>query len=150
MKFRFIWIGKTKTPHWRGLQDEYLGRLTRFVRSELVELKDTSPPGDLQREGRSILKRLKDGDHVVVLDINGTRMSSHRLAEEIRNYQDRSLQNVSFIIGGFNGISAEVAERANLRLSLSFLTFTHEMTRVILLEQLYRAYTILNGFPYQK
>lgn len=150
MKFRFIWIGKTKNTQWRELQNEYFARVSRFVRAELVELRESRPTGIVHVEGESILAKIENKDLVVVLDIGGRPFSSHELANELSNWQNRSIPVVSFVIGGVNGLSAEVAQRADLRLSLSFLTFTHEMTRVILLEQLYRAYSILNGFPYQK
>jgi 23S rRNA (pseudouridine1915-N3)-methyltransferase len=72
------------------------------------------------------------------------------LAKEIEKWQNRGLKEISFIVGGAEGISSQVAERADFRLSLSFLTFTHDMARVVMLEQMYRAYTIIKGFPYQK
>ncbi len=86
----------------------------------------------------------------VLLDVGGKSISSHELARQIETWQAMGNKEISFIIGGADGVSAEVAEKADIRLSLSFLTFTHEMARVVLLEQLYRAFTIINGFPYQK
>lgn len=85
-----------------------------------------------------------------MLDVTGKTVSSHDLANRVEKWQNQSLKEISFIIGGADGVSTSVAERADDRLSLSFMTFTHEMARVVLLEQLYRAYTILKGFPYQK
>jgi 23S rRNA (pseudouridine1915-N3)-methyltransferase len=85
-----------------------------------------------------------------LLDVGGETISSPGLAKKIEDWQDRGLKEVSFIIGGADGVSRRVAETADISLSLSFLTFTHEMARALMLEQLYRAYTIIKGFPYQK
>jgi len=86
----------------------------------------------------------------VLLDVGGESISSHGLAKKIEGWQNRGLSEIAFIIGGANGVSRRVAETADISLSLSFLTFTHDMARAVLLEQLYRAYTIIKGFPYQK
>ena len=85
-----------------------------------------------------------------MLDVKGRSISSPELAKEIEKWQNRGLKEITFIIGGAEGVSSEVVERADFSLSLSFLTFTHEMARVVLLEQLYMAYTIIKGYPYQK
>lgn len=150
MKFRFIWIGKTRDSHYRALQEEYLQRLAHFVKCEVIEVKDSAPHETKEIEGNRILEKLNQSPFVCLLDITGFGLSSPQLAKEVENWQNKGLKDVTFIIGGAEGVSSEVAQRANYRLSLSFLTFTHEMARVVLLEQLYRAYTILKGFPYQK
>ncbi len=150
MRFRFIWIGKTKDKRWKAFQDDYLKRLSHFVKSEVIELKDGMPPDTAVKEGERILENVNQNSFVVLLDVKGRSCSSPELAEEIEKWQNRGLKEVAFVIGGANGVSSAVAERADISLSLSFLTFTHEMARVVLLEQLYRAYTIIKGFPYQK
>lgn len=150
MKFRFIWIGKTKDRHWKALQEEYLGRLSHFVRCEVAELKDSAAHETAEIEGKRILEILNPKAFAVLLDVEGTAISSHELSSRIERWQNASLKEISFIIGGFEGVSDAIRERADYLLSLSFLTFTHEMARVILLEQLYRGYSILKGFPYQK
>jgi len=150
MKFRFIWIGKTKDRSWRSLQDDYLARLSHFVRCEVSEIKDSAPHESTDIEGKRIIENLNQTSLVVLLDVEGRSLSSPDLAKEIEKWQLRGLKEISFIIGGANGTSLAVAERADFRLSLSFLTFTHEMARVVLLEQLYRGFTIIKGFPYQK
>lgn len=150
MKFRFIWVGRTREKNWKALQDEYLKRLSHFVKCEIVETKDPSKHEGPEIEGKRILQLLNQKSFVVLLDVTGKQISSHQLAAEIERWQSRSLKEVTFIIGGAEGVSREVAETADFRLSLSFLTFTHETARVVLLEQLYRAYSIINGFPYQK
>ena len=150
MRFRFVWVGKTKDRHWKALQDDYLTRLSKFVKTEIVELKDAAGPEQVTKEGERILANVNQNSFVVLLDVKGRSCSSPEMAEELEKWQNRGLKEISFLIGGASGVSSAVAERADISLSLSFLTFTHEMARVVLLEQLYRAYTIIKGFPYQK
>ena len=150
MKFRFIWIGKTKDKNWKALQDEYLRRLSHFVTCEITELRDSNDQKAVEIEGERILAALNQKTFAVLLDVKGKAISSHDLADKVTKWQNLGLKEVSFVIGGANGVSRRVAETADISLSLSFLTFTHEMARAVLLEQLYRAYTIIKGFPYQK
>ena len=150
MRFRFIWIGKTKDRNWKALQEEFLQRLSHFVKCELTELKESAPHEGSDIEGERILAALNPKTFAVLLDVKGEAITSPGLADKIENWQNRGIKEVSFVIGGANGVSRRVAEKADISLSLSFLTFTHEMARAILLEQLYRAYTIIKGFPYQK
>ncbi|MBP6004243.1 MAG: 23S rRNA (pseudouridine(1915)-N(3))-methyltransferase RlmH [Pyrinomonadaceae bacterium] len=150
MKFRFIWVGKTKDKNWRALQDEYLQRLSHFVRCEIVELRDAAPHEGKEVEGKLILDKLNQTPFICLLDVAGKSMSSHQLSQTVDNWQNRGFKEVTFIIGGADGVSADVAQKADIVLSLSILTFTHEMARVLMLEQLYRAFTIIKGFPYQK
>jgi 23S rRNA (pseudouridine1915-N3)-methyltransferase len=146
MRFRFVWVGKTKDKNWRILEEEYLSRLSHFVRWEITELKD----GTRETESKRILENLNQSHFVCLLDVKGRSTSSPELAREIEKWQNRGLKEVVFVIGGAEGVASGVVERANFSLSLSFLTLTHEMARVVLVEQLYRAYTIIKGFPYQK
>ncbi len=150
MKFRFIWIGKTKDRNWKALQEEYLKRLSHFVRCEVAEIRDSAKHESAEIEGKRILEVLNPKTFAVLLDVSGKPISSHELSGKIEHWQNSAMKEVSFIIGGFEGASPDIRERADYLLSLSFLTFTHEMARVILLEQLYRGYSILKGFPYQK
>ena len=153
MHLRLIWIGKTKNEHLRALADDYLGRLRRFVRLEVTELRESAARTEregIEDEGRRIIGALKSGAVVVLLDVAGHEWSSTELAGEVEKWQTSGKKEVAFVIGGHNGVSAEVAERADVRWSLSRLTLTHEMARVVLAEQLYRAYTIIHGLPYQK
>ncbi len=150
MKFRFIWIGKTKDKSWKALQEEYLKRLSHFIKCEVVEIKDSARHENAEIEGKRILETLNPKTFAVLLDVSGKPISSHQLSAEIEKWQNVGIKEISFIIGGFDGASNEIRERADYLLSLSFLTFTHEMARVVLLEQLYRGYSILKGFPYQK
>ena len=150
MKFRFVWVGKTRNKNYRTLQDEYLQRLSHFVKCETVEVRDSAPHEGKQTEGKRILEKLNQTPFVCLLDVTGRGLSSPELAKEIEKWQSVGVKEISFVIGGADGIAPEVAQRANVVLSLSFLTFTHEMARVVMLEQLYRAFTIIKGFPYQK
>lgn len=150
MKFRFVWIGKTKDKNWKTLQEDYLKRLSRFVKCEVVEIKDSAKHEGSEIEGKRILEILNPKTFAVLLDVEGQTRSSHELSAEIERWQNTGIKEVSFIIGGFSGASKEIREKADYLLSLSFLTFTHEMARVVLVEQLYRGYSILKGFPYQK
>lgn len=155
MHVRVIWVGKTKNEHIRQLANDYLCRLARFTRCEVREVRESSA-GEMHRsieeEGKriaSLLPRAEDGP-TVLLDIKGQQWSSEELAAEIERWQNEGRKEVAFVIGGHFGVSLEVQQLAALRWSLSRLTLTHEMARVVLTEQLYRAYTIIRGLPYQK
>ncbi|MEP6946400.1 MAG: 23S rRNA (pseudouridine(1915)-N(3))-methyltransferase RlmH [Acidobacteriota bacterium] len=150
MKFRFIWIGKTRDKNWVALQEEYLQRLSHFVRTEVVEVRDVAQHEGRELEGKRILDKLNPSSFVCLLDVTGKALTSQQLAGTVEGWQNRGHKDVCFVIGGADGVSVAVAERADFMLSLSFMTFTHEMARVIMFEQLYRAFTIIKGFPYQK
>lgn len=150
MKFRFVWVGKTKDLNYKTLQENYLSRLSHFVKTEIVEVRDASSGETKETEGNRILEKLNQSTFVCLLDVAGKPVSSHDLADRVEAWQNSGTKDVSFVIGGADGVSSRVAARANFTLSLSFLTFTHEMARVVLLEQLYRAFTIIKGYPYQK
>ena len=150
MKFRFLWVGKTRDPNYKALQQEYLKRLEHFVKCEVVEVRDSEGSDAKAIEGNRILEKLNHSSFVCLLDVNGRSLSSHDLAADVERWQGTSVKEVCFLIGGADGVSQEVADRADAVLSLSFLTFTHEMARVVMLEQLYRAFTIIRGYPYQK
>ena len=150
MKFKFVWIGKTKQKDWKALQNEYLKRLSYFVKYEIIELKDSANGESIETEGNRIISAVNPSTFVCLLDVKGRSVTSEELAAEVENWQNGSIKEISFVIGGAAGVSSAVAAGADFRLSLSFLTFTHEMARVVLLEQLYRAHTIIRGFPYQR
>lgn len=146
MRLRFIWVGRAKDVNWRELQNEYLKRLSHFVKTEVVEIRDA----DKESEGKLILEKLNQSHFVCILDVSGRSVSSPELAGVVEGWMIRGIREVCFVVGGADGLSPSVVERADNSLSLSFLTFTHEMARVVMLEQLYRAFTIIKGFPYQK
>ena len=153
MRFRLIWVGKTRNEHLRALVEDYLKRLSRFVRCEVVELREGGGRGEracLEDEGKRITAALASEALAVLLDVDGREWSSPELAAEVERWQAGGTREVAFVVGGHYGVSREVRERAAVRWSLSRLTLTHEMARVVLVEQLYRAYTIVHGLPYQK
>ena len=145
MRLRFIWPGKTKDEHLRALVAEYLKRLQRFVRCEVIETRDGG-----KKESQRILDAIPDGSLTLLLDLEGREWSSPELAAELRRWENDSIKEVAIVIGGAAGVSREVAARAQQLWCLSRLTLTHEMARVVCVEQLYRAYTINRGLPYQK
>lgn len=146
-------MGKTRDAHLRALVDDYLKRLSHFVRCEISEFRE-SPASErsvgIDKDSKRISDGLREGAVNVLLDPAGAEWTSPQLAKEIQRWQDSGTKEVTFIIGGPNGVSAELLKRVSKRWSLSRLTLTHEMSRVVLLEQLYRAYTIIHGLPYQK
>lgn len=150
MKFTFLWIGKTRDPNLKALQEEYLKRLSHFAKCDVMEARESAKHDSPEIEGKRILQLLNPKSFVCLLDIAGKPMASEELAATIEKWQLRAVRDVTFVIGGADGVAAEIGEMADFRLSLSFMTFTHEMARVILLEQLYRGFSIINGFPYQK
>jgi len=152
MRFRFIWTGKTRDSRLRGLVDDYYQRLSHFVRCEITELRESGVDSQagIDKDTKRISDALRPGSLTVVLDPDGTEWTSQDLAELVRNWEGSGIKEVAFVIGGPRGLSRDFVSRADRRWSLSRLTFTHEMARVLLIEQLYRAYTIVHGLPYQK
>ncbi|HZE70355.1 MAG TPA: 23S rRNA (pseudouridine(1915)-N(3))-methyltransferase RlmH [Pyrinomonadaceae bacterium] len=153
MRLRIIWTGKTRDAHLRALTEEYLGRLCQFVRCEVTELRESvkaeSKTG-IGKDSRRISDALPSGALVVLLDPRGVEWSSNELALEVQRWENSGVKEVAFVIGGPAGVSREVAEKAGKLWALSRLTLTHEMARVVVLEQLYRAYTIIHRLPYHK
>ena len=147
MRLRFIWPGKTKDEHLRALVDEYLKRLTRFVRCEVIETREGA---GIDKDSQRILEAIPAASVALLLDVKGLEWSSQELADEVRRWEHDSIKEVAIVIGGPEGISAEVAAHVQKRWRLTRLTLTHEMARVVAVEQLYRAYTINRGLPYQK
>jgi 23S rRNA (pseudouridine1915-N3)-methyltransferase len=154
MKLHFVWIGKTKNRPCAALIEEYLKRLGRFASYDVSELKDASGSADetrvIQMESAKLLAAVERDDVVILLDEGGQQMTSVEVAEWIQAKQQQGCKRVAFVIGGFAGVSAEVEKRAQLKLALSRMTLTHEFARVLLTEQLYRAYTLIAGIPYHK
>ena len=152
MHIRFIWPGKTKDEHLRELVAEYLKRLTRFVRCEVIETREATgaDPAGAKKESQRILEAIPAESVMMLLDVKGLEWDSQGLADEVRRWEHDAIKEVAIVIGGPDGVSAEVAARAQKRWRLTRLTLTHEMARVVAVEQLYRAYTINRGLPYQK
>ena len=153
MKLRVIWIGKTRDPNLAKLAAEFEGRVGRFMPLEVTELKDPKIGDDARRvheEGKLVLGAIEKSDHVIALDAGGRMWSSSELAAFVAQHLRQGRGRLTFVIGGPAGLSQPVKTRADGAWSLSRLTFTHEMTRVLVLEQLYRALAILRGHPYSK
>jgi 23S rRNA (pseudouridine1915-N3)-methyltransferase len=154
MKLQLVWIGKTKSAPVQQLIEEYLDRVGKFVSAEVIELRDRKDVGDarriLEKEGDDIISRTGAADYFVALDERGREFDSHKLAELIEKHRMAGTKLVTFVIGGQYGLSDAVRNRANLVLAMSRMTLTHELARVLLLEQIYRAFTIIHDLPYQK
>src|SRR5262245_30271919 len=138
MKLHFVWIGKTRNGACAALIADYLERIKRFVHCEVSELKD-QPGADEKRviaaEGRKLISVIERDDFVALLDEKGGEFDSPQFAEFIVKRQQAGTKRLAFVIGGFAGVSDEVKQRAQLRLSLSRMTLTHELARVVLTEQ---------------
>jgi 23S rRNA (pseudouridine1915-N3)-methyltransferase len=156
MRLHLVWIGKTKDRHCAALIEDYLGRIKRFAPCEVSELKERSGADEkradrlVAAEGRKLISAIERDDFVALLDEGGGAFDSMQFAEFIDKRRQAGTKRLAFVIGGFAGVSDEVKERADLRLSLSPMTLTHELARVILTEQIYRAFTLLAGMPYHK
>ncbi|MBT4540140.1 23S rRNA (pseudouridine(1915)-N(3))-methyltransferase RlmH [Candidatus Woesearchaeota archaeon] len=143
---RIITIGKTKEKYLKQGIDDFLTRLKPFHKVEYVELKDKK---SIKQEGKDILKKIKD-EFVVVMDERGNECNSKVFSEFIKKKCLEESGKLVFIIGSATGLSDEVKEKANLRLALSQMTYTHEMARLFLLEQIYRGFNIIKGTKYHK
>lgn len=152
MKFRIIWTGKTRDQRLRSLIDDYYERLSHFVRCEIVELRESGSEdkAGIDKDTKRISDALRPGALTVLLDPEGQEWTSQQLAKQVQSWEGSAIKEVAFVIGGPRGLSQEFGTRVDKRWSLSRLTLTHEMARVLLFEQLYRAYTIVHGLPYQK
>ena len=151
MRCRVIWLGKTREPWIRTGIDEYAARIKRYLPltvDELKDEKDATLEEGRRREGERLLKQLSPNAVLVALDERGQQMDSVKFAEFIGKHRDSGTAELVFAIGGSYGFSDEVRNRAAKVLALSAMTFTHQMVRPFLLEQLYRACTILNNELY--
>ena len=159
MNITVICIGKLKEKYWTAAIDEYSKRLKGYCSLDIVELKEARLPDKAgpaeelavkEAEGEEILKRIKDNQYVITLEVKGKMLSSEKLAEKVESLGIDGHSNVVFVIGGSLGLSAAVSKRANFKLSFSEMTFPHQMMRVILLEQVYRAFKIIRNESYHK
>lgn len=158
MKIKIYAIGKIKDFYKLGV-DEYLKRLSSYSQIEVIELKDESiqdnpSEGEIKKakdnEGKRVLSLLKDKEYLIALDLNKKEMTSEQFASYINNKLETNGSKISFVIGGSYGLSDELKNRVNDSISLSTLTFPHQLARLILLEQLFRAFKILNNETYHK
>jgi len=147
-------IGKTNLTGVQSLIDEYTKRLTRFCKYEMLVLPDVKNSASLtkeilmQKEGEVFLATLKPNDFVVLLDENGNEFSSIQLSDKMQEWMNKITGRLVFIIGGAYGFSEAMYARSGFKLSLSKLTFNHQMVRAVFCEQVYRVFTIMNGLPY--
>jgi 23S rRNA (pseudouridine1915-N3)-methyltransferase len=159
MNITLITVGKIKEKYLKDAIAEYSKRLSRYCKLEIIEVQDEKTPDNAsekeelqikEKEGEAILKNIKDNMYVIALAIDGKMLSSVELAEFIKEAGIRGNSNIAFVIGGSLGLSKEVLNRADYKLSFSKMTFPHQLMRVILLEQVYRGFRINSGDPYHK
>ncbi len=146
MRFTILCVGKLKEEYMRKAVADYATRLSKYVKIEIVEVAESDIPG----EGDALLKRLAPGSCVVAMDLHGKMIDSPALASWISQKTLSGTSHFTFVIGGSDGIDPRICKMADLRLCLSPMTFTHQMTRLILAEQLYRAMKINAGEKYHK
>ena len=151
LKINLVCVGNLKDKFFVDACNEYKKRLSRFCDLYIIECKEytnfENPEQTKQAEGQEILKNLKG--FVVLCDVKGKSLSSENLADKIKNLSQQTSE-ITFVIGGSNGVSQEVKDKANFLLSVSTMTFPHRLFRVMLLEQIYRAFTINNNIKYHK
>jgi len=162
MNINIIAVGSLKEKFWKDAVSEYKKRLSRYCRLEISEVKDEKTPEEAsekaedlirETEGKRILgifERNRADSFVVSLDMRGKMLSSEEFSKTLEQWETRSRGNLSFVIGGSLGLSKEVLSRSDYVLSFSKLTFPHQLMRVVLLEQIYRAYRIMRHEPYHK
>ena len=155
MKLKILWPGRTRNKDLRGLLDFYLKRIQELIPCQLIETPEARGLAErfsqkiLEREARGLEKHFKD-DYIVCLFDEGKEMTSRDLARFFERCSTGSVRAVTFVVGGFLGVAGRVLDRADLRLSLSKMTFSHELCRMMLLEQIYRAISIMKGRQYAK
>jgi len=159
MKVTILTVGKIKEKYLKDAIDEYSKRLSKYCKLEVIEVPDEKTPDNASevveemirtKEAERLLKHIKDDAFVITLEINGKQLSSEELAEKVEKLGVQGTSHILFIIGGSIGLGKEVLNRSNFALSFSKMTFPHQLMRVILLEQIYRSYRIINGEPYHK
>ena len=159
MKITLITVGKIKEKYLKDAIAEYTKRLSKYCKLEIIEVPDEKTPdqasevveeGIRSKEGEKILRYIKDDMYVITLEIAGRMLTSEELAEKIEKLSIQGKSSIAFVIGGSIGLGQEVLKRSDYALSFSKMTFPHQLMRVILLEQVYRSYRIINGEPYHK
>lgn len=159
MNISIITVGKLKEKYLKMGIDEYLKRLSAYAKMDIIEVPDEKAPEELsetemlqvkQKEGEKILAKISTDAHVIALAIEGKMKSSEELADGLDKLATYGKSKVAFVIGGSLGLSEEVLKRADEKLSFSKMTFPHQLMRLILVEQIYRAFRINRGEPYHK
>ena len=159
MKITVITVGKIKEKYLKDAIAEYSKRLSRYCKLEILEVADEKTPDGAseiveenirEKEGERILKLIKEDAYVITLEISGKMLTSEELADRMETLGIQGKSHLVFVIGGSIGLGREVLRRSDYALSFSKMTFPHQLMRVILLEQIYRSYRIINGEPYHK
>ncbi|MDY2730438.1 MAG: 23S rRNA (pseudouridine(1915)-N(3))-methyltransferase RlmH [Clostridium sp.] len=159
MNISIIAVGKLKEKYLKMAVDEYSKRLSRYAKLEIIELQDEKTPDNAsikeeiqikEKEGNAILSKIKDNAYVIAMDLNGKQLTSVEFSSFISNCTVMGNSNIVFVIGGSLGLSEEVIKRADYKLCFSKMTFPHQLFRVMLLEQVYRGFRIMNNEPYHK
>ena len=159
MNISVITVGKIKEKYLRDAVEEYTKRLSRYCKLDIIEVLDEKTPDNAsekeeliikEKEGNAIARYIKDNMYVITLEITGKQVTSEELANNIESLGLMGESNIAFVIGGSLGLSKNVQQRADYKLSFSKMTFPHQLFRVMLLEQIYRAFRIINGEPYHK
>ena len=159
MKIRIICVGKLKENYLTQCCNEYIKRLSIYGNVEIVEVNEEKEPANASeadelnvriKEGKRLLVKIKPNEYVYLLDLKGKMFDSIDFSYKLHNVMNEGKSTIDFVIGGSTGLSDEVRERSNEQICLSKMTFTHQMTRCLILEQVYRAFQILNHKPYHK
>lgn len=159
MKITIITVGKVKESYFRGAIEEYSKRLSKYCKLDIVEVADEKTPDKAseteetqikEKEAERIMKHVREDAYVIALAIEGKQLDSVELSNKIESLGIQGKSHIQFVIGGSLGLHSSVLSRADYKLSFSKMTFPHQLMRVILLEQIYRAYRIINHEPYHK
>lgn len=151
--YKILCIGKIKEEYLTKGILEYQKRINGFTKLEITELKEYNTPDlskNIENEGKEILSRIKNNDYVISLEIEGNEMDSVTFSKYLENLSTYGKSRIIFVIGGSNGLSNEVKQRSNYAISFSKMTFPHQLMRLIFMEQMYRALTIINNKEYHK
>ena len=159
MNITILTVGKIKEKFFRQAIDEYAKRLSGYAKVEQIEVKDEKEPNNAspkdlelikEKEGQAILAKIKPQQYVITLEVSGEALTSVGLSQKIETLMNRGSSDIVFVIGGSNGLGQAVKQRSNYELSFSNMTYPHQLMKVILLEQIYRAFKIMKGESYHK
>lgn len=146
---KIICVGKIKEKFFKEAIDEYKKRLSKYTKIDIIEVNDESNGDILKKEATSILKYINNNDYVITMEIEGNKLNSRELSKKINDTLIIN-SNITFIIGGSLGLDESIKKLSNYKLSFSDLTFPHQLFRIILLEQIYRSFKIINNESYHK
>lgn len=159
MNIRIVAVGKIREKYMQEGIKEYTKRLSRYCSLEIIEIEDEKAPENLSdremdivktKEGDRILAKIPQNSFIISLEIKGKQLSSEELSKKVEELMVNGINDITFVIGGSLGLSRDVINRSNFKLSFSKMTFPHQLMRMILLEQVYRGFRIMKGEPYHK